>query len=116
MAPKYSSGDWLLVSWGSFNLKERLPAGRKSLLGGYVTLGDIVVIERSEQPGVNFVKRINQIDLATGQIWLLSDNPDGVDSRQWGALPLLAIKAKVISRVRRGARSKKPLAGEGFLQ
>lgn len=101
MEPTYSSGDWLLVSWGTFTLDGRGKEGRNSPLRGYVKPGDVVVIERIEQPGVNYVKRINQIDLTTGQIWILSDNPEGVDSRLWGALPSQSITGKVIGRVRR---------------
>jgi hypothetical protein len=70
-------------------------------LGPRVAKGDVVVIERPEQPGIFYVKRITEVHEATGQIFVSSDNPEGTDSRQWGLLSVVCVRAKVISRIRK---------------
>lgn len=100
MLPNYSAGDWLLARWGNYELTNQ--ANRTlSLWKTRVKVGDVVVIERPEQPGIYYVKRIAEIEIAKNQIFLLSDNPQGRDSRQWGWLPASAIVANIITRVRR---------------
>jgi signal peptidase I len=104
MQPTYSPGDWLMARWGAFALK----SPRKSplqiignLIGARVDVGDVVVIERPEQPGIFYVKRITEIKVDTNQIFVSSDNPAGTDSRQWGWLPVQSVRARVSSRVRK---------------
>ncbi len=86
MAPTYRSGDWLLALWKNFASAPKI--------------GAILVIERDEQPGILYVKRLTEINSA-GELYLSSDNEAGTDSRQWGWLPLTSVKARVLFRVKR---------------
>lgn len=91
MEPTYKDGDWLLVN---FTSSKRLPKQ-----------GEVVVIEREEQPGIFYIKRISDVRASTGHettIFVLSDNSAGTDSRTWGWLPASAILGKVLLRVKRG--------------
>ena len=100
MLPTYSPGDWLMAQWGSYALKsEGFSLG--NILGDRVKVGDVVVIERPEYPGIFYVKRITEVRHKSNQIFVSSDNPEGTDSREWGWLPVVSIQAKVISRVRK---------------
>ena len=101
MVPTYSPGDWLMARWGSFTL--HATSNRKAWIRSFstVTVGDVVVIERPEQPGVKYVKRITEVNGEINQIFLSSDNPEGTDSRQWGWLPATSIVAKITGRVKR---------------
>ena len=87
MLPTYSSGDWLLARWGRLSHR--------------ISVDDVVTIELPDRPGIFYVKRVSKIDYDKQEVYLLSDNPEGTDSRQWGWLKLDAVKAKVIFRVRR---------------
>jgi signal peptidase I len=96
MSPTYSAGDWLMGRWANYKL-----SGFNRIKGG-----DVVVIERDEQPGIFYVKRISEIRGSAGDmpmVFLLSDNNDGTDSRQWGWLPITNIRAKIIFRMRKGS-------------
>ncbi len=85
MNPTYREGDWLLVRWK--------PAFK---------VGDVVVIERQERPGVYLVKRfLRDVD---GLIWVEGDNPTSTDSRKWGAIDLSEVVGKVLFRLRRGKK------------
>lgn len=99
MLPTYSSGDWLLARWGSFSLRKQSGLLREIFSGG-ISVDSVVVIELANQPGVFYVKRISRIDQEKHELYLLSDNPEGTDSRQWGWLSLDSVKAKVLFRVR----------------
>jgi len=88
MSPTYSSGDWLLARWGSFN-RSRLK------------IGQVVVIELEHQPGIYYVKRITDVNREMNEIFASSDNPAGTDSRTWGWLPASSAHAKVLFRVRK---------------
>ena len=108
MLPTYAPGDWLMAKWGGFLLKsndkslgDHLGNLVGILFGKRVVVGDVVVIERPEQPGIFYIKRITEVRLDSYQIFVSSDNPAGTDSRQWGWLPVLAVRAKVTGRVRR---------------
>jgi hypothetical protein len=71
-------------------------------------VGDAVVLERAEQPGIMYVKRISEIQIAGTdhpKIFVTSDNPDGTDSRTWGWLPLHYVKARIEFRVRKGKKA-----------
>ena len=107
MLPTYAPGDWLMAKWGDYALKSERFSLRNflgDLLGDRVDVGDVVVIERPEQPGIFYVKRLTDVRADSHQIFLSSDNPEGTDSRQWGWLPEAAIQAKVLSRVRRSKK------------
>ena len=100
MLPTYSSGDWLLARWGSFSLKSQTGFLRGIFSSG-ISVDDVLTIELANQPGIFYVKRVSKIDYEKQELYLLSDNPEGTDSRQWGWLPLSSARAKVICRVRK---------------
>jgi phage repressor protein C with HTH and peptisase S24 domain len=94
MEPTYSAGDWLMGRWADYKL-----AGWNK-----VRVGDVVVIERDEQPGIFYVKRIAEVRAlseADSEIFLLSDNDAGTDSRHWGWLPVASVRAKIQFRMKR---------------
>ena len=90
MAPTFIPGDQLYVRWYS----------RKGAKASALAVGNIVILERDEQPGVFYIKRLTEVRPESYQIFVSSDNPEGTDSRQWGWLPVLSVRAKVVSRVR----------------
>jgi phage repressor protein C with HTH and peptisase S24 domain len=92
MAPTLIPGDQLYVRW--FPSK-----GAKS---SALAVNTIVILERDEQPGVFYIKRITQI--APEGIWVKSDNPEGTDSTTWGWLPPHAVKAKYLFRTKKAPR------------
>jgi phage repressor protein C with HTH and peptisase S24 domain len=92
MAPTFIPGDQLYVRWYS----------RKGAKASALAVGNIVILERDEQPGVFYIKRITQI--AAEGIWVQSDNPKGTDSTKWGWLPPHAVKAKYLFRTRKAKR------------
>ena len=101
MVPTYSPGDWLMARWGRYSLRSSSSWLAWILRGSTVKVGDVVVIERPEQPGAKYVKRISEVRAESNQIFVLSDNPEGTDSRQWGWLPTASIVAKITGRVKR---------------
>jgi len=106
MTPTYSAGDWLMARWAEYSLASSASAKllHRLHIGNYIAVGDAVVIERAEQPGVYFVKRIADVKAELGkelQVFVRSDNPEGTDSRTWGWLPIESIKARVDCRVKR---------------
>ena len=109
MLPTYSSGDWLLARWGSFSLKSKAGRLRGIFSGGVfpggffsggISVDDVVAIELPDRPGIFYVKRISKIDYEKQAVYLLSDNPEGTDSRQWGWLAVDVVKARALLRVR----------------
>ena len=97
MEPTYQAGDWLMGRWAPYRIK-----GWNRL-----KVGNVVVIEREEQPGIFFVKRISELRASGGHmptIYVLSDNPAGTDSRQWGWLPITAVRARIEFRLKRARR------------
>jgi multidrug resistance efflux pump len=94
MEPTYSAGDWLMGRWANYKLTGL----------NRIKVGDVVVIERDEQPGIFYVKRISEISSTKGEastVYLLSDNPAGTDSRTWGWIPVTAVRAKIQFRMKR---------------
>jgi signal peptidase I len=94
MEPTYSAGDWLMGRWAKYKVSGL----------NRIKVGDVVVIERDEQPGIFYVKRISEISSPKGEepkVYLLSDNPAGTDSRTWGWLPVRSIRAKIQFRMKR---------------
>jgi len=94
MEPTYNAGDWLLGRWARYTLS-----------GAHrIKVGTVVVIEREEQPGIFYVKRVTQTRTSGGHmptIYVSSDNPAGTDSRQWGWLPIISVRAKILFRFKR---------------
>ena len=100
MEPTYSAGDWLMGRWSKYKVKGV----------NRIKVGDVVVIERDEQPGIFYVKRISEISSTKGEastVYLLSDNPAGTDSRTWGWIPVTAVRAKIQFRMKRHRGTKK---------
>lgn len=110
MSPTYNDGDWLMVRWADYSMA-RNPLTKllhRLRLLSFLALGDTVVIERAEQPGIYFVKRIadaREQDARHPMIYLQSDNPAGTDSRTWGWLPIHYVKARIEFRVKHSKKS-----------
>jgi phage repressor protein C with HTH and peptisase S24 domain len=78
MKPTYVTGDTLLAT-GWFHPR----------------VGQVVVATRSGRP---LIKRI--VKLASGQVWIEGDNPEGsTDSRQFGALPVASLRARIMKKL-----------------
>jgi signal peptidase I len=104
MAPTYNDGDWLMARWADYSTARNLLTKLLHRLLSSLDVGDVVVIEREEQPGIFYVKRISDVrepECELPMIYVLSDNPEGTDSRTWGWLPLPYVKARVEFRVKR---------------
>ena len=104
MEPTYNAGDWLLGRWAEYSLSGYSLSGLRR-----IKVGNVVVIEREEQPGIYYVKRVTQTRSSGGHmptIYVSSDNPAGTDSRQWGWLPITSVRARIVARIRS--------AGKGF--
>ena len=93
MQPTYNPRDWLLIRYRGFGKK--LPLLR---------LGDVVVIEREQHPGIFYIKRVSEIQRKSADqesYFVRSDNDSGTDSRTWGYLERVEIVGKVITRIKR---------------
>ncbi len=104
MAPTYNDGDWLMARWADYSMARNLLTKLLHRIQSSLAVGDAVVIEREEQPGVYYVKRIADVrepECELPMIYVLSDNPEGTDSRTWGWLPLHYVKARIEFRVKR---------------
>ena len=104
MAPTYNDGDWLMARWADYSVARNLLTKLLHRLLSSLAVGDAVVIEREEQPGIYYVKRIADLrepECELPMIYVLSDNPEGTDSRTWGWLPMPYVKARVEFRVKR---------------
>lgn len=89
MAPTYSADDWLLVLWG-----------------GAYREGQVVLVERENQPGVFLIKRV--IRQVEGGYWVEGDNTaESTDSRQWGAINQSEIVASVLFRIRKAGSRRR---------
>ena len=121
MAPTYNDGDWLLVSMKGFKRNGAgISGGRWGSTGVGVTVGTVLLVEREEQPGVIFIKRLIDIRMDSPNrhhltnwptFWVEGDNKSlSQDSRTWGAISGDEIIGKVLFRVkknRRGNNEKK---------
>ena len=104
MQPTYAPGDWLMAQWSGFALRDTGYSPMKllgNLFGNRVTVGDVVVVERPEYPGIFYVKRITEVRNDSHQIFVSSDNPEGNDSRQWGWIPETELRARVLFRFKK---------------
>lgn len=92
MLPTFRSGDWLLVAWGDT-----------------FRIGDVIVVEREERPGVFLIKRLERNE--GGKFWVEGDNKSiSTDSREWGAVAGIEIVGRVVTRLRKsreGRRSRR---------
>ena len=93
MEPTYNPRDWLLVYYGFF--------GNKYLS---LRIGGAVVIEREQQPGIFYIKRITEIQSDSAgrkSYYVSSDNSAGTDSRNWGYLRRDEIVGRVVTRIKK---------------
>jgi signal peptidase I len=98
MEPTFQPNDWLLVRYRF--------SGSKQLT---LRIGDVVVIEREQQPGILYIKRIAKIESdGSGQesYFVESDNKSGTDSRTWGYLSKGELIGKVITRIKSGVKPR----------
>jgi nickel-type superoxide dismutase maturation protease len=87
MAPTYLSGDWLVVHWSRNHM-----------------VGQVVVVEREERPGVFLIKRI--VRMQGQKYWVEGDNKhSSTDSRQWGAIEGSEILGRVLFRFRKAKKN-----------
>ena len=96
MEPTYNPRDWLLVYYGFF--------GKKYLVLKSLRLGSVVVIEREQQPGIFYIKRITEIQSDSAgrkSYYVSSDNSAGTDSRNWGYLRRDEIVGRVVTRIKK---------------
>jgi len=82
MSPTYLEGDWLVVRWNSD-----------------IKLGQVVVVERNERPGIFLIKRCLREE--SGKFWVEGDNISSTDSREWGLVDRAEIVGRVLLRIRR---------------
>ena len=105
MAPTYNDGDWLMARWADFSIARNPLAKLLHRLLSSLAVGDVVVIEREEQPGIFYVKRIADVrepECELPMIYILSDNEEGTDSRTWGWIPANEIIGVVLFRYKKG--------------
>jgi len=80
MAPTLLEGDWALA----FTPRRFAP-------------GDVVILEHPQRPGFELVKRLVRV-VGPGEYWVEGDSPDAsTDSRTFGPVPRMAVKAKVVA-------------------
>ncbi len=95
MSPTYARGDWLLV-------RHIRPSARPR-----VKVGQVLLVERIDQPGPLLIKRLTDIrgdspNRHYPTYWVEGDNPElSQDSRKWGALDGEEIVGKVLFRIKR---------------
>ena len=83
MAPTYKDGDWLIARWGA-----------------QFKVGQVLVIEREDRPGIFLIKRLIRIE--NGKYWVEGDNKvASTDSRQWGFVSAEEVIGHVLFRYRR---------------
>ena len=98
MAPTFTRGDWLLVRYLRPSTAPR------------VKVGEVVLVERTDQPGPLLIKRLKDIrgdspNRHYPTYWVEGDNKElSQDSRTWGALSGDEIVGKVLFRVKQSAQ------------
>ena len=97
MAPTFIRGDWLLVRYLRPSIAPRVKAG------------EVVLVERTDQPGPLLIKRLKDIrgdspNRHYPTYWVEGDNKElSQDSRAWGALSGDEIVGKVLFRIKHSA-------------
>ena len=95
MVPTYLRGDWLLVRYLHPSSRPR------------VKVGQVLLIERIDQPGPILIKRLKDIRADSPNrhyptYWVEGDNKEiSQDSRKWGALDGEEIVGKVLFRFKK---------------
>ncbi|MBI3428962.1 MAG: S26 family signal peptidase [Actinobacteria bacterium] len=88
MVPTYRSGDWLVVAWGA-----------------RFKIGDVILVEREDRPGVFLIKRLERSE--GSKYWVEGDNKlISTDSREWGFIDQNEIVGRVIFRVRKSREGR----------
>jgi nickel-type superoxide dismutase maturation protease len=100
MAPSLLPGDRLLVE--SHTYRDRPPR-----------LGEVVLAADPRQPERELIKRVATIDEAAASAELRGDDPAAsTDSREFGAVPLSAIRWRAVYRYWPPGRAGRLVAGE----
>jgi nickel-type superoxide dismutase maturation protease len=100
MAPSLLPGDRLLVE--SHTYRDRHPR-----------LGEVVLAADPRKPERELIKRVTSIDEATASAELRGDDPAAsTDSREFGAVPLSAIRWRAVFRYWPPGRAGRLAAGE----
>ena len=88
MMPTYRSGDWLVVAWGA-----------------QFKIGDVILVEREERPGLFLIKRLERSE--GSNYWVEGDNKSiSTDSREWGFIGPNEIVGRVLFRVRKSREGR----------
>ncbi len=86
MEPVLRSGDWVLLV-----PRRRPPA-----------VGSVVVVDHPLRPGMELVKRVEEMVGPAEDLWLLGDNRSATtDSRQFGPVPIELLHGRAVARLRR---------------
>lgn len=96
MSPALDPGDRLLVESWSFTRRNPRP-------------GDMVLARDPRQPRRELVKRVGSVDAGAGSLELRGDAPAAsTDSRAFGAVPIAAVRWRVVGRYWPLARPQPP--------
>ena len=92
-----------MVAGGS--MEPSLPDGAwvvaRPVRSGDPKLGQVVVVEHPYRPGFELIKRVSAVSRERGLLWIAGDNRlQSTDSEEFGALPLLRLRAVVVMRIR----------------
>jgi signal peptidase I len=100
MAPSLLPGDRLLVE--SHTYRDRAPR-----------LGEVVLAADPRKPERELIKRVAAVDKGTASAELRGDDADAsTDSREFGAVPLSAIRWRAVYRYWPPGRAGRLVAGE----
>lgn len=98
MMPTYRSGDWLVVAWGA-----------------QFKIGDVILVEREDRPGVFLIKRLERSE--GSNYWVEGDNKSiSTDSREWGFIGSDEIVGRVLFRVRKSRQGRAPRKWRGEIE
>ena len=100
MAPALLPGDRLLVE-------------SRSYVGRHPRQGEVVLAADPREPERELIKRVAAVDAATASADLRGDAPgSSTDSREFGAVPLSAIRWRAVFRYWPPERAGRLVAGE----
>ena len=93
MAPTLVPGEWLLVERRSYSRRQPRVA-------------EIVLAADPREPDRELIKRVAAVDASSGTLDLRGDAPEAsTDSRTFGAIPVEAVRWRVIARYWPAARA-----------